>query len=36
MVWEVGESIHLVVHKFLVLHLKVYLGEKEIFLLVYV
>ena len=35
-VWEVGESIRLVVHKFLELHLRGYLGEMRIFLLVYV
>ena len=34
MVWEVGESIHLMVHKFIELDLKDYLGEKRIFLLV--
>ena len=33
-VWEVGESIRLVVHKFLELHLRGYLGERRIFLLV--
>ena len=33
-VLEVGESIHLMVHKFLELHLKGYLGERGIFLLV--
>ena len=36
MVWGVGESIQLVVHRFLELHLRGYLGEKRIFLLVYV
>ena len=30
-VWEVDESICLVVHKFLELHLRGYLGEKRIF-----
>ena len=35
-VWEVDESIRLVVHKFLELQLSGYLGEKGIFLLVYV
>ena len=33
---EVGENIRLTVHKFIVLHLRGYLEEKEIFLLVYV
>ena len=33
---EVDENIRLMVHKFLVLHLRGYLGEKEIFLLVFV
>ena len=33
---EVGENIRLTVHKFLVLHLRGYLEEKGIFLLVYV
>ena len=33
-VWEVGESIHLMVHKFLELYLKGYLGERGIILLV--
>ena len=32
--WEVDESICLVVHRFLELHLRGYLGEKRIFLLV--
>ena len=36
MVWEVGGGIRLVVHKFLVFHLRGYLGEKEFFLLMYV
>ena len=37
MVWEVDENIRLMVHKFLVFHLRGYLGEKGIiFLLVYV
>ena len=36
MIWEVDENIHLVVHKFLMLHLRGYLEEKGIFLLVYV
>ena len=36
MVWEVGGGIRLVVRKFLVFHLRGYLGEKEIFLLMYV
>ena len=35
-IWEMGENIHLMVHKFLVLHLRGYLEEKGIFLLVYV
>ena len=36
MVWEVDENICLTVHKFLVLHLRGYLGENGIFLLMYV
>ena len=36
MVWEVDEYIHLAVHKFLVFHLRGYLEEKGISLLVYV
>ena len=36
MVWEVDENICLVVHKFLGFHLRGYLKEKEISLLVYV
>ena len=35
-VWEVGEKIRLMVHRFLVLHLRGYLEEKGIFLFVYV
>ena len=36
MVWEVDEYICLAVHKFFVFHLRGYLEEKEISLLVYV
>ena len=36
MVWEVDEYIRLAVHKFLVFHLRGYLEEKGISLLVYV
>ena len=35
-VQEVGENIRLMVRRFLVLHLRSYLEEKRIFLLVYV
>ena len=35
-VWEVGKNIQLTIYKFLVFHLRGYLGERGIFLLVHV